>query len=304
MRLEEKEIECRACGVAAKCLGRLVKIDGVFDLPDPGCLYHCHKCGLYFRYPYLSPSDLKALYSNLEVGFWAGDDDRQDFKIARDAITERVDAGKVLDIGCFRGEFLVSLGERYEKYGVELSSGAAKLAVQKGIAFVASDIDALKFVPDKYDVITMIDVIEHLVDPMTSLQEVWDKLNSGGLLLIATGNTNALPWRLLRLDYWYYWPDHVCFFNPRWFRWAARKLGGSVQSVKKFSHFEGSFEQRFTQLRNAFMYSVANGERHYGIVNNWFSQLTPFIRAKGAREAPKSYQWRDHMLLVLKKDKA
>jgi 2-polyprenyl-3-methyl-5-hydroxy-6-metoxy-1,4-benzoquinol methylase len=85
------------------------------------------------------------------------------------------------------------------------------------------------FAPDSswkeksYDAVTMVEVAEHLFEPLAQLRRVKMVLRPGGYLVLRT---------LLhysdreRFNGWWYRKDstHVCFYSPRSFEVAARLL--------------------------------------------------------------------------------
>jgi 2-polyprenyl-3-methyl-5-hydroxy-6-metoxy-1,4-benzoquinol methylase len=71
---------------------------------------------------------------------------------------------------------------------------------------------------ERYDVVTAIEVVEHLIDPVSELRSIADCLKPGGFLFITTGNFAKAR---VPLNLWYYAqiPDvHVTFWSPR--AWA------------------------------------------------------------------------------------
>jgi 2-polyprenyl-3-methyl-5-hydroxy-6-metoxy-1,4-benzoquinol methylase len=144
------------------------------------------------------------MYSELSSDLWQKNIKiRPDFSLAVRVISEMLPSGQVLDVGCFRGEFLSMLSKDYQKYGVEPSEAAQEVALERGIILLGASIEQIDK-HSKFHVITLIDGIEHLPDPFCSLQKLSSLLLPDGILIIATGNTDSLLWRLLGTDYWYY----------------------------------------------------------------------------------------------------
>jgi 2-polyprenyl-3-methyl-5-hydroxy-6-metoxy-1,4-benzoquinol methylase len=127
-----------------------------------------------------------------------------------------------LDFGCGAGGLLKFLRARgqlasrpLELTGHDVGSYAELLGRDDGFRIL--DLDALRREPDGgYDVITMVEVIEHLPQPADALALVARLLKPGGLLLLTTGNLGSPIARLLGLRYHYCCPEiHVSLFNPR-----------------------------------------------------------------------------------------
>src|SRR5262245_48670660 len=86
-------------------------------LPAPlfgGNLLRCHKCGITFRYPRLQKDELAALYRQADVEHWGdASETRRDWNIARGWLSSHLSRvtheSKVLDVGCWTGEFLRSI---------------------------------------------------------------------------------------------------------------------------------------------------------------------------------------------------
>jgi SAM-dependent methyltransferase len=140
----------------------------------------------------------------------------------------------------------------------------------------------------------MIDVIEHTAAPLEALSLAAARLKDGGILVITTANSWVLPWRLMPREYWYYFAEHICFFSPRWFRWAATRLDLGVEEVTLFSHYPP--KRRATPLVEL---AAAYTSRLLGDPQGLPMRLAR--RAHAVRGRPGTYHWRDHMLVVLRK---
>jgi len=94
---------------------------------------------------------------------------------------------KILDIGCSSGELVKLFQEKGYKntYGVEISQEAVTLAKSKGIENIHSISDTkLPFHEEEFDVIIASDVLEHIEDEISALEEWRRILRSGGVLII------------------------------------------------------------------------------------------------------------------------
>ena len=94
---------------------------------------------------------------------------------------------RLLDIGCGAGGMLAHLREFGAVWGVDPSPEAVTYAAAKGAAEVRHGTlpDGLPFgAADRFDVITLLDVLEHVDDDLGSLRTIGGLLAPGGLLLL------------------------------------------------------------------------------------------------------------------------
>jgi len=285
---------CPACGGSRlKSFGAPRMRHSVLVRDRPAAICRCLTCDLLFFVPVLPSAELVDHYAALADDQWTGDS-RPDWTLARNAILRRMPAGSVLDVGCWTGAFLATLPSQYQKRGVEPSKWARDQAVDRGVTFVGNSVEELVSAGGTYDVVTMIDVIEHTTDPLEALAAATGRLNDCGTLIVTTGDSRVLPWRLMPRDYWYYFAEHVCFFSERWFRWAAIQLGLEIDQVSRFSHLPvDRVWTPLTELARACICRLLGGS---GAL-----PLRLVQRAHMLRGPAETYHWRDHMLIVLRK---
>jgi SAM-dependent methyltransferase len=268
-------------------------------LMEPGHMYKCGVCTLQFRSPMPSQTLLNSYYTKLQSeGVWDFDADREEWKYIKKVISNSP-ANSVLDIGCFRGDFLEFLGGEWEKCGVELSADASSIAAGKKIKIISDDIENLDFSGRRFGAITLIDVMEHLPQPIEALGKLSKGLVSGGMLIIATGNTRSFAFRVSGAKYYYGgYPEHVTFYSPQWFEWASPKIDCSVSSVYKFSHKRAPLRRRVDEtIKNLVFIAYHRGK--YLPVFGSALRISPVIKNIDSWSNPWWTSARDHMVVVL-----
>jgi 2-polyprenyl-3-methyl-5-hydroxy-6-metoxy-1,4-benzoquinol methylase len=105
---------------------------------------------------------------------------------------------KILDVGCDHGNLLVSLGKnrKVRCYGVEVSPAAASMARRRGINVFCGPLESAPRNFRGFHLSTLIDVIEHVVNPVKTLEELYDRTKPGGYLYLETPNLNSLVYKL------------------------------------------------------------------------------------------------------------
>jgi SAM-dependent methyltransferase len=146
-------------------------------------------------------------------------------------------ATKLLDVGCSSGAFLGSaLQLGYVAEGVEPAPRAAATAQSRGLKVFNGLLHEARFDTASFDAVSLLEVIEHLKEPLPVLQECARLLRPGGVLLIGTGNTDSWQasafgpkWDYLQIDRH---GGHVSFFNQTSLEMLSKQAGLSVAAIK------------------------------------------------------------------------
>jgi SAM-dependent methyltransferase len=235
-------IRCRQCGSAdIRCRGPIARgrafaghtLDPVWP---GGSLYECAACALVFRAPLAPESVYATLYATAADTVYTAHDLRHDQTLVRDVILEQHPGGRVLDVGCFDGALLDSLGDSFAKFGVEPSQAARKVARGRGVDVIGARMEDIG-ADMQFDVACAVDVIEHVPQPFAFLAALAQRVRAGGSIVISTGNADARAWRWFGGRYWYCsFPEHLSFISPRWLAAAAPQLKLDVAAVRLFRH--------------------------------------------------------------------
>ncbi len=124
--------------------------------------------------------------------------------------------GKLLDIGCAGGNFLQVARQRgWQVWGVELSGAMRKRAFEATGHPIFESIEQAAAGKQRFDCVTMFEVIEHLNDPVSTMRNVLGLLDPDGLLALSTPNCEC-PEAItgLPIDVWFIPPEHVSYFGP------------------------------------------------------------------------------------------
>lgn len=120
----------------------------------------------------------------------------------------------VLDIGCGTGDFLKKGKQKgYQVVGVEPNEYARKLGQNK-LLNIKSNLSEIKNM--KFDVITMWHVLEHVPDYNQYLNEINERLNVNGILVIAVPNFKSFDAEFYGV-HWAGWdvPRHLWHFSKK-----------------------------------------------------------------------------------------
>jgi SAM-dependent methyltransferase len=200
-------LRCEACGFAR-----------VVDPPEPALVY----TDAYYRGEGADPMVDYAFEAanpgrTVRAYEWRGIVDRVAALAPLDAST------RWLDAGCGTGGLVRHLRATVGCEAVGLEEGTALERLRAaGVPAVGEDeLDGLE---GRVDVVTAIEVIEHVADPVPFLRRLRALLRPGGVLFLTTGNAAAHRGALA--DWSYVIPEiHVSLFEPRTMAHAMTATG-------------------------------------------------------------------------------
>jgi 2-polyprenyl-3-methyl-5-hydroxy-6-metoxy-1,4-benzoquinol methylase len=104
----------------------------------------------------------------------------------------RLPPAKVMELGCSHGSFVTLLRQAgYDAAGVEMSPWVVEFGQMTfGVPISVGPVETLDIVHGSLDVIVLMDVLEHLPDPVTTMAHCLKLLKPDGILLIQTPQFN------------------------------------------------------------------------------------------------------------------
>ena len=134
-------------------------------------------------------------------------------------------AATALDVGAGSG-LLVREAERagLDAVGIEPSLHLVETGIRDhGVDLLQGVLPHPALQDRRFDLVFLVDVIEHVARPVELLAACAGVLDAHGLLVVVTPDVSSLPARLLRRRWWHMRVAHVGYFNRSSLTLAARR---------------------------------------------------------------------------------
>jgi SAM-dependent methyltransferase len=141
--------------------------------------------------------------------------------------------GRLLDIGAGSGILVEqALAAGYRAEGVEPSWPLYEQGLAYGLP-LHHGILPTPAVRGPYDIATMVDVIEHVSDPVGMLNQARELLRADGVAVVVTPDVQSLVARLLGWRWWHYRIAHIGYFSRSNLELALRRAGLELIDVSR-----------------------------------------------------------------------
>lgn len=212
----------------------------------------CKKCG----YVFLRPQNSKVKYDNLEyrkvygpkLGKNVGPKERFDTYLPyQKEISEQIahlfkPQTSILDVGCSAGFFLSSLkGKVKTRVGLELNPDDARF-IKKNLDFKVYNkpLEEVGIEEGPFDIITSLQVLEHIEDPVSFLKNISKNLKPEGWLYLELPNINDILLSVFKepsYSDFYYREPHVSYFSQETLRRVLDKAGfvGKIKTIQRYN---------------------------------------------------------------------
>lgn len=209
----------------------------------------CTGCGLWFVNPQPTAEELRHFYATYDDGEQWRNLEEHFNRGVRKAIRQLKASGSILDVGCGSGNFLRCMKQGgFSTFGIEPSGSGSEYArtahgidVYRGMIedYLTQNFDR------RFDVITLLNVLEHLTRPAQTVLQLRQMLASDGVLAIVVPDArfHDVVARFRRFwgvpdPYWieqpqsflsgFKLPDHLSSFQPRTITLLLQRCGFQV----------------------------------------------------------------------------
>jgi 2-polyprenyl-3-methyl-5-hydroxy-6-metoxy-1,4-benzoquinol methylase len=190
----------------------------------------CRECALVYLNPRPAVTELARIYP---PHYYSFDETKRDnplvgfFRRRLEAMKARVFARllepgprRILDVGCGDGRFLSVLRDHgpkaWELHGIDIDARAVERAASRGVRAQVSRLEDYDPGAERFDMVVLFQVIEHVSAPDEMARRVHDLLVPGGLFVIETPDVAGWDEALFRDGLWggYHIPRHWNLFTP------------------------------------------------------------------------------------------
>jgi len=189
-------------------------------------LARCSDCGFVFADDPRTPH-LPELYAALDdPDYESGEESRarQMRWLLTECLERHPSAVTLLDVGAASGLLVREAAHRgLRAVGVEPSARLSARARALGADTLTGILPHPDLAGRTFDLVLLVDVVEHVTDPVDLLASAAAALAPGGLLVVVTPDLGSLTARLLGPRWWHFRVAHVGYFSRRSFRAAAAR---------------------------------------------------------------------------------
>jgi 2-polyprenyl-3-methyl-5-hydroxy-6-metoxy-1,4-benzoquinol methylase len=261
-------------------------------------IFECAVCGLLFRSPTLSDEQLDTYYSALPENHWNYLSFTPPERLIGEQLEQLPAKSKVLDFGCSSGRLLAPWVDTLDCYGFEINDKAAAIAASKGLSMLThSDLESKT---NEFDMIILVDVFEHLRNPLELLRKLWKLIKPEGVLIISTGCGDHWACRIDPAQFWYFRNlEHLCMITKNAAAYIAADLGGKVTIERNSSHYDLPLWVKMRLHAAHAAYWIV--KRSPAFLRSIWSAIPVFGKVASWNNSPTFACSDDHLILGIKK---
>jgi 2-polyprenyl-3-methyl-5-hydroxy-6-metoxy-1,4-benzoquinol methylase len=185
-----------------------------FEYGKTGELQQCQTCGFI---QCIDLDEVIKFYEDLEDPEY--ENTRKERKLQEERLIRYFkkykETGTLLDIGAGSGIMVeAALEQGYQAEGIEPSKWLQQNAQKLGLP-VHQGIFPHSKTPGPFDIISFVDVIEHVTEPGNLLADIKNALADEGILVLVTPDVSSLAAKVLGYKWWHYRIAHIGYFNKK-----------------------------------------------------------------------------------------
>ncbi len=282
--------------------------DILYNVPGEFQIVRCKECGLMMINPRLDKNEMKKYYpanygpyknyfanrlytSNSKIKLILKkikllriiqSTKNKFFDTSGNRIPSYKKKGIVLEIGCATGSFLNEMKKKgWEVEGIEMDEKSVKYAKKNGLNVHLGDIVDYDFGPNKYDLILMFMVLEHLYNPLEVLKKCRNIITKDGYLVLSIPNSGSWEFKFFK-GLWHALqpPNHLYFYNKKSIRKLLEISGFKIVKIFYQSNISSLIASTGYLLRDKFKketkiikYLINYPEEHHKIIQYIFQAV-------------------------------
>ncbi len=180
-------------------------------------LVQCGDCGFIFCKKIPTTSELINHYKSYPRGEKISNITIKRYNQLLDFFESYRKTNNILDIGCGNGHFLEVAKKRgWNVHGTEFTDEAIKICVNKNIEMQQGVLNPENYYSIKFDIVVSFEVIEHVNNPKTEIENIINIINPNGLFYFTTPNFNSLS-RFILKEKWSVieYPEHLSYYTAK-----------------------------------------------------------------------------------------
>jgi len=149
----------------------------------------------------------------------------------------------VLDIGCDTGSFILCAADLFHiiPHGIDVSKRAVETASENGVITHCGILEESPWTMSGYNLVTAIDILEHVENPESLLNEMFARTVPGGLVYIETPNPDSVVYTIGKwvsklptsltagLLHRLFPPQHLIYFHETALKNMAKRSGFKIR---------------------------------------------------------------------------
>ena len=149
-------------------------------------------------------------------------------------ISDKKNNNSLLEVGCMFGYLLGELKNNFNVKGIEIGEDAVLFSQNTGLDVKNISIENYLLQNDeKFDLIILSHVFEHLLTPEKILSQLSNRLKSGGKLIISVPNSNSFNRKLFGRNWgWWQVPVHINHFRESALVNMTRNVEMKIEKVR------------------------------------------------------------------------